>query len=78
MFNHYLKFLLTILKDTLILHTCKRFELYTFISVREIKTNSLLPKITDQQLHHFRHQWGVRKVGKTTLSDFCEDSLLQT
>ena len=46
------------------LHACERFELYTFSSFREIKTNSLLPRITDQQLRHFRNKWGVRKVGE--------------
>ena len=45
-------------------HTCERFELHTFSSFKQIETNSLLPRITDQQLRHFRHQWGVRKVGK--------------
>ena len=46
------------------LHACEKFELHNFSSFRETKTNSLLPRITDQQLRHFRHQWGVRKVGK--------------
>ena len=46
------------------LHACERFELHILSSFNEIKTNSLLPRITDQQLRHFRHQWGVRKVGK--------------
>ena len=46
------------------LHGCERFELHTFSSFRETKTNILLPRITDQQLRHFRHQWGVQKVGK--------------
>ena len=45
------------------LHACERFELYTFSGFREIKTNSL-PGFTDQQLHQFLHEWGVRKVGK--------------
>ena len=43
------------------LHACKRFELHTFCSFREIKTKTLLPGITDQQLRHFRHQWRVGK-----------------
>ena len=38
---------------------CERFELHTFSSFAEIKTNSLLPRITDQQLRQFRHQWGI-------------------
>ena len=46
------------------LHACERFELHTFSSFREIKTNNLVPGITDEQLDSFRHQWGVRKVGK--------------
>ena len=46
------------------LHACERFELHTFSSLREIITNGLLPRITDQQLRHFRQQWGVQKVGK--------------
>ena len=62
--NHDATFWLTNLKDTLMLHACERFELHTFSSFREITTNSLLPRIIDQQLRHFRHQWGVRKVGK--------------
>ena len=62
--NHYAKFWLSNLKDTLMLHACGRFELHTFSSFREIRTNGLLPRITDQQLRHFRHQWGVRKVRK--------------
>ena len=37
----------------MMLHACKRFELHTFNSFREMKTNSLLPRITDQQLRHF-------------------------
>ena len=48
--NHYAKFWLTNLKDTLMLHARKRFELHTFSSFREIKTNNFLPRITDQQL----------------------------
>ena len=46
-------------------------------SFREIKTTSLLLRIVDQQLSHFRHPWGVRKVRKqlSRLSDFREDSL---
>ena len=53
--NHYAKFWLFNLKDTMMLHACERFELHTFSSFREIKTNSLLPRITDQQLRHFRN-----------------------
>ena len=41
------------------LHGCKRFELNTLSSFRKVKTNDLLPRIADQQLSHFRHQWGV-------------------
>ena len=52
------------LKDTLMLHACKKSELHTFSSFREINTNSLLPKITDQQLSHLWHQWGIQKVRK--------------
>ena len=52
------------LKDTLMVHACKRYKLHTFSSFREIKTNSLLPKIIDQQLRHLRHQWGLREAGK--------------
>ena len=43
---------------------CERFEPNIISGFREVKTNSLLLRITDQQLRHFRHQWGVRKVGK--------------
>ena len=46
------------------LHACQSFELYTFSSFREIRTNRLLSRITDQQLHHFWHQCGVQKVKK--------------
>ena len=46
------------------LHGCERFEFDTFSNFRETKTNSLLPRITDQQLRDFRHRWGARKVGK--------------
>ena len=46
------------------LQACERFELHIFSSFRETKTSSLLPRITDQQLHHFWHQWGAREVGK--------------
>ena len=56
--------ILTNLKDTLMLHACKKSELHTFSSFREINTNSLLPKITDQQLCHLWHQWGIQKVRK--------------
>ena len=55
---------LTNLKDNLMLHACKKAELHTFSSFREINTNSLLPKITDRQLCHLWHQWGIQKVGK--------------
>ena len=60
----YTKFWLSNLKDALMLHACERFELHTFGRFREIKTNSLLPRTTDQKLRHFQHQWGVRKVRK--------------
>ena len=46
------------------LHASERSELHTVSCFREIKTNSLLPKITDQQLRHLRQQWGFRKVRK--------------
>ena len=46
------------------LHACEGFELHAFSNFRQVKANSLLPRITDQQLRHFRHQWGVRKDGK--------------
>ena len=36
------------------LQACKRFELHTFSSFKEIRTNSLLPRMTDQQLRHFQ------------------------
>ena len=50
--------------------------LHTFSSFEEIlKTNSLLLRITAQQLRHFPHQWGVRKGGKRQFPIFCEDSL---
>ena len=50
---------LTNLKDTLMLHVCKKSELHTFSSFREIKANIFLPKITDQQLRHLWHQRGI-------------------
>ena len=46
------------------LHACEKCKIHTFSSFREIKTNSLLPRIAGQQLRHFRHQRGVQKVGK--------------
>ena len=49
MLNRYAKVWLSNLKYTLTLHACKRFELHTFSSFRKIKTNSLLPRNTDQQ-----------------------------
>ena len=55
---------LTNLKDTSMLHTCKKSELHTLSSFREINTNGLLPKITDQQFCHLWHQWGIQKVRK--------------
>ena len=60
------------------LHACKRFELHTFSSFREIKKTSLLPRITNQQLRHFRHQWGVRNVGfgHESVSTFFAEMLL--
>ena len=57
------------------LHACGRFELHTFSSFREIETNSLLPRIADQQLRHFRHQWGSSKSRKTTISDSLKNLL---
>ena len=57
------------------LHACERFELYTFSSFREIKTNSLLPRFTDQQLSHFSHQWGVPKVVKRQFPTFVRISI---
>ena len=62
--KHYAKFWLSDLKDTLMLHACRRFELHTFSGFREIKTNSLLPRITDQQLRHLRHKLGAQKARK--------------
>ena len=52
------------------LYACKRSELHNFSSFRGIKTNTLLTRITYQQLYHFRHQWGVRKVGKRQFPTF--------
>ena len=66
----FAKFWLSNLKNILMLHACERFELHTLRSFREIGTNSLLPRITYQQLRHFRHQWGVRKVGKRQIPTF--------
>ena len=47
------------LKDVLLLHDYIKFELYIFCSLGKIRTNSISPKISDQQLRHFRHSWGV-------------------
>ena len=57
------------------LHGCKKSEPHTFSSFREINTNGLLPKITDQQSS--LAPMGNSKSQKTTISDFCEDSLSQ-
>ena len=59
------------------LHAFERSELHTFGSFREIKTNSLSPRITDQQLMSFLAPMGSSKSRKTTISDFCENSLSQ-
>ena len=40
------------------------------------RQEGFFPRNTDQQLRHFRHQWGARKP-KMTVSDYYEDSLSQ-
>ena len=62
--NHYAKFWASYLEDTLMLHACQKSELHTFGSFREIKTNSLLPRIADQSYVIFGTNEEVRKVGE--------------
>ena len=52
------------LKDILLLYGYIKFELHIFCSLGKIRKNSNSPRISDQQLRHFWHYWGVRKVGK--------------
>ena len=52
------------LKDIFLRYDCVKFELHIFCSLGKIRTNSISPKISDQQLRHFRHYWGDRKVEK--------------
>ena len=52
------------LKDILPLYDYIKFELKIFGSLGKIRTNSISPRISGQQLRHFRHYWGVQNVGK--------------